>query len=389
MSPQNYTMLACFFTFMWSQFIRAIFFSVVPVAAKEWGLTPVEAGTLLSFSFFGYSGAVWLSGFLPGKRKHVIAIGGGISLAALILMQVTAGYWAMLPLAALMSAGAGLYLPRGVSLVSDASTLANKARNMSLHELAAMVGIMVGPLYASLAIKHLYWKDALLSGAAFTVFCVALVLMIQESATGATARQSAARVPIDRKLFAFALTIGSAFVMLAGLISVFPLLMVQKFLVDPSFAASYVGFTRILGLGGPVLSGILANRLGPHRSLYLMLGVCGVCLVVMSVSGFNLGFTAALLLMTLIAAGTTPLLYGMVAEAYLPEQKDRAFSLVLGLAQFFGMVGAPMVFGYLIGQFPAGVTFAVAAAAVFAGLGGIWDVSRHERAAGAVPTERS
>ncbi len=379
MSSQNFTILACLLAFMWSQVIRAIFFSVVPVAAREWGLTAVQAGIMLSSSFLGYSAAVWLSGFLPGQRKWVIVAGGALSLIALLLMQVASGYLAIMLLATMMSFGAGLYLPRGVSLVSDASKPDTKSRNISLHEIGAITGLSVGPLFTGAALKSFDWKYALLSGAILTVFCMVMVALVKENSSGVAARKAAPMIPVNRKLFAYALSMGSAFVLAAGLVSVFPLLMVEKFGVQPSFAASYVGSTRFIGLAGPLISGFLATRYGTHRSLYAVFTLSGACLVVMALSGYNLLFTSALLLMTLCAFASTPLLYLMVAEAYPPEQKDRAYSLILGLAQLFGLVGAPTVFGYLIGGFPASATFAAAAAAVFAGLGGIWDVSRHER----------
>ncbi|KKM09637.1 hypothetical protein SY88_17600 [Clostridiales bacterium PH28_bin88] len=123
-----YILFACWLTFFWIISYRAVYFTLVPLISLDLGLMPGQAGLLVDMLFFGYAVAVWLSSFIPARRKALVIGGLMLSLASQVAVMGITTFSMLLPITFLISFGGGLYLPRGVSLISDISNSRNRGK---------------------------------------------------------------------------------------------------------------------------------------------------------------------------------------------------------------------------------------------------------------------
>ncbi|MEW5920261.1 MAG: MFS transporter [Bacillota bacterium] len=80
------------------------------------------------------------------------------------------------------------------------------------------------------------------------------------------------------------------------------------------------------------------------------------------------------------SAGTTPVLYAVLAEFYADRIRDRAVGIISGTGSLLGVTIAPAILGFLIEHYEPPVTFLAAAGIVLAGLVATFLVGRLRRA---------
>lgn len=368
-----YTVFACSLMFFWNIGFRMVFFALVPIMARDIGFSTGQAGLLVGVFYLGYSLSVWGSAFIPGKRKPMIVAGAFITLLFLLLMTKTRSFSGLMVWAPLCGAGAGFYLPRGLALLADASEDSHRGRNISIHEIAAVLGMMLGPLSVSKLMAYWNW-DTILNGWGLSVLIAVLVLLgVADNSPVRASRTTGHRIRPDKIFFSLTVVGGSIFLIIVGFTSVLPLIMVNVWQINAAYAASYLGLTRLAGILGPLIGGILSDRWGRIRILLIFCCISMLALVAMMFNKFGWVFTSLLLLMTITSNGSTPVWATLVTESYPPEEKDKAFGVISGSASLLGSVLSPSIFGMLIDAFPLPVTFAVAALGT---LGGIWILRR-------------
>lgn len=372
-SNQAFTVFACFLMFFWSIGLRMVFFALVPVIASDLGLSTSQAGLLVGVFYLGYSIAVWGSAFIPGRRKPVIIAGALSSLMFLVLLTEFRSFPILLVLAPLCSAGAGIYLPRGIGLLTDASNNRNRGRNLSFHEIAAVLGMVLGPLYVSKMLAHWNWSEILLSWGLVELIALIVLLGVIDNSPPKNTGDNKQQFRPNSLFFSLAGLGGCIFLIIVGLTSVLPIIMVDVWHMAPAFAASYLGLTRISGVLGPLIGGILSDRVGRIKVLLMFFSITLLSIIGIMFTSFGWLFTSCLLVMTMASNGCTPVWVSIVSESYPPAEKDKAIGLVTGSASLLGSVLSPPVFGLLIEHFPISVSFGAAALGT---LGGVWILLR-------------
>ena len=363
-----YTVFACSLMFFWNIGFRMMFFALVPVMARDIGFTTSQAGLLVGVFYLGYSLLVWCSAFIPGKRKTVIVAGALVSLFFLLLMTQVRSFPVLLVLALLCGAGAGFYLPRGVSLLADASDNRSRGRNMSFHEIAAVLGMMLGPLYVGKMLAFWSWKEILITWGLTVIIPVLIILGVADNSLSQNTRANEYRLGPGKILFSFIVVGGCIFLILVGITSVLPIVMVNVWNIDAAYAASYLGLTRLAGVLGPLIGGTLSDSWGRVRVLVIFFSISLLTLFAMMFTKFSWMFTLFWILLTITISGSTPVWVTLITESYPPGEKDKAFGVISGSASLIGSVLSPTIFGLLIERFPLPVSFAAAALGTLGGI---------------------
>lgn len=360
--------LACAVMFFWSVSFRSVFFSLVPEMASEFHLSPTEAGFLVSTFFSGYGIAVWIAGYVPGSRRSIIGLGFGLSIVAILIFYLTKITFLLYLFGPIGAFGVGLYLPRGLSLISEFSTAGTRGRNMSIHEIAANLALMLGPLFAGFGIAHFGWRTSYLLWGLIGISTLALLGIVREFCSGcpdsgpvlakeARRESSIAGIILKEKFFLFVLAFTSIFLLIMGFISVLPILMVNAWGVDSSYAASFVGATRFVAVLGLFFSGALSDRFGRRPVFLSIFLVAFIFTALMTFGGPGILFTISVVAMTAAAGGATPVFYAALAEYYPDSVREKAMGLVSGTASLCSQVGFPALLGFLIDHFQPAVTF--------------------------------
>ncbi|MEW5920857.1 MAG: MFS transporter [Bacillota bacterium] len=364
----NYILFACWLMFFWSTTVRAVFFTVVPAISFSLDFTAAQSGILLGVFFLGYASAVWISGFVPGSRKSVVIGGAILSIVAFMLLSSLKSFPLFMIVAPLSSFGVGLYVPRGISLITEISHFSNRGRNMSLHEVASVAGLVLGPLFVSFTLQKYFWENIFLLWAVVGVFALIIFsgIMVTNEVPQKKA-ESLGQLIHGSKFIYLILITSSMFVLLVGLISILPTLMVHSWNIQPEYAASFVGWTRVAALAGLFGAGITSDYFGRLRLLSLLLGVSFVLLVIMAISGFNLIFTFCVVALAITSAGAPPVFFAALAENYSESSRDKIVGMVSGTGSILGVACAPAIFGFLIENFAPWMTFLVTAIIVLCG----------------------
>lgn len=364
-----YILFSCWLTFFWIISLRAVFFTLVPLISKDLGFLPGQSGLLVGMLFLGYTVAVWLSSFIPVGTKNLIICGILLSLACQAALMGVATFEMLLPVTFLISFGGGLYLPRAISLISDISNDGNRGKMISIHEQAPVIGVILGPLFVYKILPHLSWKSILLTWGIVGVLAILFFLRIPDQLTVGKSRGRGGenKYRIDAGFICFSISGICLFMMTMGLVSVLPLILVDAWGREPSFAASYIGLTRLIGVIGLPVAGAISDRFGRFNILLIQLAIVFACLILMVVSGFNNVFTFAWVLMTFAISGAPAVLFSSINEYYSPEVKDKVLGAISGISSLLGQVAAPMAFAFLIERYPPEVAFFSAAGIVLFG----------------------
>ena len=156
---------------------------VLPILAKEWGLTSEQVGWIGSIGLIGMALGAVLAGTIADKfgRKNVFA-------ATVILYSVSTGlcavawsYESLLVFRFLVGFGLGGELPVAATLMSEYAPSALRGRFIVLLESFWGVGWLVAALISYLLIPQFGWKVAFIIGALPALYVFLIRLHMPES----------------------------------------------------------------------------------------------------------------------------------------------------------------------------------------------------------------
>lgn len=156
---------------------------VLPILAKEWGLTPEQVGWIGSVGLIGMALGAVLAGTIADKfgRKNVFA-------ATVILYSVSTGlcalawsYESLLVFRFLVGFGLGGELPVAATLMSEYAPSQLRGRFIVLLESFWGVGWLVAALISYLLIPQFGWQVAFIIGAVPALYVFLIRLHMPES----------------------------------------------------------------------------------------------------------------------------------------------------------------------------------------------------------------
>jgi len=369
-SMPPYAVIACSIVFFWSISVRSLIFAVLPNMAAGLDLSSSAAGVVVSAMLMGYTAASWSAGWLPGSRKTRILVGVLLSIPAAVLFSIAPNYGLLLLSGVLLGAGLGVYLPLGLSLMVEVgNSTGRKGYYLGFHEASATLATFGGSAVVALFLLWTDWRGAILVWTLVGVLA-ALAFGLGRDAGGDKTRHAAgAQIPLDFRIVLSVFVYGVGVLLVTGLISLLPLIMVRAWGLGESEAAVILGYTRLAGFAGVVLVGMVADRWGHCRVLVglQLLGMVG-CLA-MSVGGFGLQFLVGTVVLAAGASGNIALLPAATAAAFEPAQRERAMAISNSMGGVIGMVGSPALFGVMMDAgYATGPILFSAAAALLAAL---------------------
>ena len=151
---------------------------VLPILAREWGLTPEQVGWIGSVGLIGMALGAVLAGTIADRfgRKNVFAATVILYSVATGLCAVAWSYESLLVFRFLVGFGLGGELPVAATLMSEYAPSNLRGRFIVLLESFWGVGWLVAALISYLLIPKFGWQVAFIIGAlpAFYVFLIRL-----------------------------------------------------------------------------------------------------------------------------------------------------------------------------------------------------------------------
>jgi NNP family nitrate/nitrite transporter-like MFS transporter len=340
---------------------RVILAPLVPSIEKDLGIGHGEAGSLFFFLSLGYFVGLLGSGVVSSRFTHrwtiilsSIAVGG--SLLAISLSQ--SFFWIRAGLI-LVGLSAGLYLPSGISTVTDLASSRDWGKAIAVHELAPILAFMTAPLLAEGLLIFFSWRGvvALMGGIA----AVSGGTFIRFGRGGEFYGET-----LSPRNLGILLAIPSFWIMIGlfsmgigaslGVYTMLPLYLVAEHGMERGLANTLVGLSRIAGLGVVFLAGWASDRLGPRRALGGALLAAGMATILLGALR-GLWILPVLFSQPVLAGCFFPAGFAALSRIGPPQGRNVAVSLTIPIAYFSGGGAIPAIIGLMAekGLFPLGI----------------------------------
>lgn len=358
-----YPILACSVVFFWIISFRAYLFTVLPTIAADLGLTPAAAGLLVGATSLAYCLVVWGTGFIPARRQRLILVGTLLSTLGMVGVAAAPSPFVLYVAAVVAGAAAGVYLPLGLALIVDASAPNRRSRYMGLHEMMATTGYFAGAGFVALALPALSWREATLAWTAVGFLAWVGVLFLRDESESRPAANTPGGLAVDATLLAAVVVFAVCQLLISGLISVLPLIMVEGWGVPQSEAAAVTSWSRLAGAAGIALAGGFGDRwrLAPATRAFFLLAAASTA--TMAVAPYGALFVGAVFVLAAAASGSIVLVSVLVAQAYPVRLRSRALGVSNGSAGVLALAVLPAVFGGFVDLGFPSAAFVVSAVA--------------------------
>jgi NNP family nitrate/nitrite transporter-like MFS transporter len=353
---------------------RTLLAPFLPSIEEEFGISHALAGSLYFFTVIGLAITLALSGFVSkaiGHRRTIQLSAFGVGFA-LLSIAFAPNFVSLAFCLFLLGASSGMYIPSGLAAITHVSKKADWGKALSIHEIAPNLCFIFSP--ALVAMTAGYWGrsevfvfiavGALLMGVVFSFFGPRF------QAVGESPRPSIVKLLVTRKVFwlyagLFALGVGSSMTPYTML----PLFLVDEHGMDITSAGNLLSLSRFPGPFLAILTGFFIDRFGARTMMTSTLFITGLFTIFLGIGeGFIL--KAAVVLQPLATVCFFPAAFTSITEAFAPDIRNVAISLIIPTALAFSMGIIPVLLGGLgdAGFFGVGFTllgFIVLTGAIF------------------------
>ncbi len=329
-----------------------------------YGFTHAEGGMLFFAMSVGFSLSMLLSGFVAERLNHrgTVLASAFIVGAALVLLGLGPPRPVFYGGLGLLGAGAGLYGPSGIAMLTDVAKSQHWGRALALHEIGPILGFFAAPLLATIAVRHATWQALFFLVAALSFGVAVLFLRCAEGGRFPGAPPSPRNImqiwSVGR-FWVIALFFVLAVGLEVGVYSMLPTFLVDERGLSEEVTNSLVGVSRLTALAVVFTAGWLADRFGAKRLI-------GVVAIGAGFATAGIGVARGPLLLAFV------LFQPMVISAFFPaglielsrvapaHSRNLAVALVIPVANLFGSGVFPAVLGYLAerGLFASGFVLA-------------------------------
>jgi len=325
----------------WNMGLRVAVPAVLPFIRDRYSLTTAEASSLPAALNLGYYLTSLQSGRLSRRLGHSRALVGYVSGAAVlsILFGLTDEKTSLYVLAASMGVMMSLHIPSAIPLISERFRSSKLGLVIAVHEVAAPLGQVLGPVALSSLMIHAGYSESF-AGWSVLAFASVAFLAISGLSDGLKGSERSRGAKIDRRteVALMLLTVG-ALTGNFGIVAILPLHMVDTFGLEKGFVASLIGLSRTLSVFGQLVGGVLFDRFGFRRTAAFLtaLNVCTIAYLAVGSYGFL--YVSVMVVSTVATAMFFPAMYAYVASA-LGTDSGPLLGRMLGVA---GLVGATLM----------------------------------------------
>jgi NNP family nitrate/nitrite transporter-like MFS transporter len=368
LGPILFLTLLFFLTFIG----RVVLSPLMPSISSELHLTHSQAGAMFFLLSLGYFIALLSSGLVAARitHKHTILLATTFVGVALILAGASRGLLWLEAAVFFLGMAAGLYLPSGMTTLTDMVDPKDWGKAVSIHEIAPNLAFVGAPLLAELVMLWFPWRAV---PAALGTCCLLISTVYARFGKWGRFRGSPPRLRaiagvLSKPYFwIMVLLFGLAISSTMGVYTMLPLYLTESIGMGRPFANTIIGFSRVAGMATALASGWATDRYGARRTMICALGLTGVSTMALGATrdvplSALMVFVQAVLATLYFPAGFTAL-----SSLFPSGVRNVAISLTIPAAFVFGAGLVPSMIGYMgdLGIFAAG--FAITGALVLAG----------------------
>ena len=156
---------------------------VLPVLVRQWGITPVQIGWLISVGYLGQFVGALLFGGLAERYGRVRSAAGATALMSVVSIgcALAGNFEALLLLRLVQGIGVGGEMPVAAVYINELSKAHGRGRFFLLYEMIFPVGLMITGQIGALVVPTLGWQVMFLIGGIPGLVIAGLLLRLRES----------------------------------------------------------------------------------------------------------------------------------------------------------------------------------------------------------------
>lgn len=317
---------------------RTIISPLLPVIEDELTISHALAGSFFFFLAVGYATTLLLSGLLTVRigYKWTIGLGFAILIATLYSLKYASTYSHIAAASLFIGLGSGLYMPSAIPLLTVIYKRRNWGKALALHDTGASFSILFIPLLTVLGLRFLHWTNlfVILSGTCLIMLiCYWLFTPNIRPQNDERVRFSSILGRKDFWIIAVLWIFAAASNL--GIYNVVPLFLVKERGMPMETANTIFGFSRVGGFFVALLAGMLVDRYGVKKLLYIAFLTTGL-----STMGMAMATAFPFLVIMLVVQATVCTAFfpvGLVAVSMLSSFNER--SIFTGASIAAGVIG--------------------------------------------------
>ncbi len=366
--PILFIALLFFLTFM----ARVVLSPLMPSLESEMRISHGQAGAIFFLLSIGYFLALLGSGFLSAKITHKYTIVCSVVVVGFALVAIAAGRGLYSLRAAVFFLGmaSGLYLPSGISTLTDMVEQKHWGKAVSIHELAPNLGFVAAPLVTEIVLLWFSWQAV--PGALGAVCICTGLLFARFGKWGRFSGQppgisAIKRVLSNKSFWIMVLLFGAAISSTMGLYTMLPLYLVKDIGIHRPLANTLIACSRTTGMASALISGWATDRFGPRRTIMCALALTGASTLMLAAASSAAAGGTWVFLQAMLATVYFPAGFAALSSLFSAEIRNVAISLTIPFAFVFGGGIVPSIIGLLgdYGSFSTG--FAATGCLILAG----------------------
>jgi NNP family nitrate/nitrite transporter-like MFS transporter len=330
---------------------RIILAPFLPAIQIELGIDHRGAGNLFLILSTGYFTSLLSTGYLASRFQHRTLILASCAGLGVVLLGATWISTAMglRAIAFMLGISAGLYLPSGISAVTQLTHQHHWGRALAVHELAPNLAFILAPVIAELALAQATWRRGMA-----LLGLIALLLGILYATHGRGTNFYAPKP--DREgtkhllgqpflwllIALFSLGITSTL----GTYTMLPLYLVSTHGMDHGGANTLLALSRTAALPMAFAGGWVADRYGPLNAMRWVFLLTGLATIAIGLSNGN-GLMTAVVVQPILAVCFFPAGFSALSALSPTAYRSVTVSLVIPAAFLIGAGAVPYTIGWL------------------------------------------
>jgi len=328
---------------------------LLPFVRDEFGLSYFMSGLLVSGFGLIYGVAQFPMGRLGDRvsKKWIICLGlVGVSLMSIAVGLTTTYYQAMAFLFLMGLFGGGQH-PSASSLISLHFGKESRGRVLGFNLVGGPASFFLTPIFAGLIARALGWREAFIILAIPALLASLFFWKVVGGgpATQVVEARSGEKEPamgqVARAIGPIVTVAVLCQLVSFGIATFLPLYLVDKYHMEPAYAAMLAGLVFGAGLVASPLGGVLSDRFGRKPVILTCVILTGPVLYLLTIAPFGVALIAAFAALGLVMSARLPAVESLIVDVVPVGQR----ASILGVYFFLGMemngVGPPII-GYLM-----------------------------------------
>ncbi len=338
---------------------------LLPIVENELAITHALAGGLFFYLAMGFTLSVFASGriseYIGYKRAILLSY---LTLAlALFCFRYADTYQKFAAISFLVGIGSGLYFPNAVPIITSIFSRENWGKAISFHETAPPTSFLATPILVALTLQFFHWKSYFLLVGGACLFFSMLFWIFAPNPVPKQKKPMTYRTILRRKdfwLMVIPWTVSG--IATTGIYNIIPLFLVTEKEMELALANTVFGLTRIGGLLAVILSGLVLDRYGARRIIFVILFTSGLSTIGLALAQWYWLLVGMLIVQATVSIAFFPAAVMMISKITSLEERTTFMGLIMSIGNTFGVGISPVILGavadrwnFSVGIFAVGV----------------------------------